>query len=125
MFLVDEESSLKKSELINWYLKEMESEIDSEAELVAKKNLIERVLYRLIHYVSMHYYSLSLFYQSSAWQGVVYLNWSSVKCLFLFKDHIIIELTKTGLKKISEDGDEPVLEEDPFLVVNPNYILED
>lgn len=60
--LVDEESSLKKSELINWYLKEMESEIDSEAELVAKKNLIERVLYRLIHYVSMHYHSLSLFY---------------------------------------------------------------
>jgi len=58
LFLVDEESSLKKSELINWYLKEMESEIDSEAELVAKKNLIERVLYRLIHYVSMHYHSL-------------------------------------------------------------------
>uniref|UniRef100_A0A673IGB9 DNA replication licensing factor MCM6 n=1 Tax=Sinocyclocheilus rhinocerous TaxID=307959 RepID=A0A673IGB9_9TELE len=87
---LDEESSLKKSELINWYLKEMESEIDSEAELVAKKNLIEKVLYRLIHY-----------------------------------DHIIIELTKTGLKKISEDGDEPVMEEDPFLVVNPNYILED
>uniref|UniRef100_A0A672SRY9 DNA replication licensing factor MCM6 n=1 Tax=Sinocyclocheilus grahami TaxID=75366 RepID=A0A672SRY9_SINGR len=49
---MDEESSLKKSELINWYLKEMESEIDSEAELVAKKNLIEKVLYRLIHYVS-------------------------------------------------------------------------
>uniref|UniRef100_A0A672KY74 DNA helicase n=1 Tax=Sinocyclocheilus grahami TaxID=75366 RepID=A0A672KY74_SINGR len=85
---LDEESSLKKSELINWYLKEMESEIDSEAELVAKKNLIEKVLHRLIHY-----------------------------------DHIIIELTKTGLKKISEDGDEPVMEEDPFL--NPNYILED
>ncbi|XP_051554164.1 MCM6 minichromosome maintenance deficient 6, like [Myxocyprinus asiaticus] len=87
---LDEESSLKKSELINWYLKEMESEIDSEAELIAKKNLIERVLHRLVHY-----------------------------------DHIIIELTKTGLKKVSEDGDEPVTEEDPFLVVNPNYILED
>uniref|UniRef100_A0A671NWT2 DNA helicase n=1 Tax=Sinocyclocheilus anshuiensis TaxID=1608454 RepID=A0A671NWT2_9TELE len=87
---LDEESSLKKSELINWYLKEMESEIDSEAELVAKKNLIEKVLYRLIHY-----------------------------------DYIIIELTKTGLKKISEDGDEPVMEEEPFLVVNPNYILDD
>uniref|UniRef100_A0A8C2ESS0 DNA replication licensing factor MCM6 n=1 Tax=Cyprinus carpio TaxID=7962 RepID=A0A8C2ESS0_CYPCA len=85
---LDEESSLKKSELINWYLKEMESEIDSEAELVAKKNLIEKVLYRLIHY-----------------------------------DHIIIELTKTGLKKISEDGDEPVMEEDPFLVKKINNVL--
>lgn len=50
--LVDEESSLKKSELINWYLKEMESEIDSEAELIAKKSLIERVIHRLVHYVS-------------------------------------------------------------------------
>ncbi len=121
MFLVDEESSLKKSELINWYLKDMESEIDSEAELVAKKNLIEKVLYRLIHCVSLH---ASLFNQLKC---MVYLNWSSVTRLqcFLFKDHIIIELTKTGLKKISEDGDEPIMEEDPFLVVNPNYILED
>uniref|UniRef100_A0A4W5L9Y9 DNA replication licensing factor MCM6 n=1 Tax=Hucho hucho TaxID=62062 RepID=A0A4W5L9Y9_9TELE len=87
---IDEESSLKKSELINWYLKEMESEIESESELVAKKNLIEKVLHRLIHY-----------------------------------DHIIIELTKTGLKKVGDEGEEPVIEEDPFLVVNPNYILED
>uniref|UniRef100_A0A674CMI3 DNA replication licensing factor MCM6 n=1 Tax=Salmo trutta TaxID=8032 RepID=A0A674CMI3_SALTR len=87
---IDEESSLKMSELINWYLKEMESEIESEAELVAKKNLIEKVLHRLIHY-----------------------------------DHIIIELTKTGLKKVGDEGEEPVIEEEPFLVVNPNYILED
>ncbi|XP_041912496.1 MCM6 minichromosome maintenance deficient 6, like [Alosa sapidissima] len=87
---LDEEASLKKSELINWYLKELESEIDSEAELIAKKSLIERVIHRLIHY-----------------------------------DHIIIELTKTGLKKVGDKGEEPVMEEDPYLVVNPNYILED
>ncbi|XP_031415647.1 MCM6 minichromosome maintenance deficient 6, like [Clupea harengus] len=87
---LDEESSLKKSELINWYLKEMESEIDSEAELIAKKSLIERVIHRLVHY-----------------------------------DHVIIELTKTGLKKVGKEGEEPVTEEDPYLVVNPNYILED
>ncbi|XP_062409542.1 MCM6 minichromosome maintenance deficient 6, like [Sardina pilchardus] len=87
---LDEDTSLKKSELINWYLKELEGEIDSEAELIAKKSLIERVIHRLIHY-----------------------------------DHIIIELTKTGLKKVGDSGEEPVTEEDPFLVVNPNYILED
>lgn len=51
---MDEEASLKKSELINWYLKEMESEIESESDLIAKKNLIERVLHRLIHNVSSH-----------------------------------------------------------------------
>uniref|UniRef100_A0AAR2IW96 DNA replication licensing factor MCM6 n=1 Tax=Pygocentrus nattereri TaxID=42514 RepID=A0AAR2IW96_PYGNA len=78
---LDEESSLKKSELINWYLKEIESEIESEAELITRKSLIEKVLHRLIHY-----------------------------------DHIIIELTKTGLKKVSDEGEEPVMEEDPFLV---------
>lgn len=42
-----------------------------------------------------------------------------------FQEHIIIELTKTGLKKVGDEGEEPVIEEDPFLVVNPNYILED
>lgn len=88
--LVDEESSLKKSELIDWYLKEMEGEIESEAELFARKNLIEKVLHRLINY-----------------------------------DHIIIELTTTGLKKSGGQGEEPVAEDDPFLVVNPNYVLED
>lgn len=44
---------------------------------------------------------------------------------FILQDHIIIELTKTGLKKVTDEGEEPVLEEDPFLVVNPNYVLED
>uniref|UniRef100_A0A4W5M080 DNA replication licensing factor MCM6 n=1 Tax=Hucho hucho TaxID=62062 RepID=A0A4W5M080_9TELE len=70
--------------------KKMKIEIESEAEIVAKKYLIEKVLQRRIHY-----------------------------------DHIIIELTKTGLKQVGVEGEEPVEEEDPFLVVNPNYILED
>lgn len=42
-----------------------------------------------------------------------------------FQEHIIIELTKTGLKKVGVEGEEPVEEEDPFLVVIANYILED
>uniref|UniRef100_A0A8C8K0Q4 DNA replication licensing factor MCM6 n=1 Tax=Oncorhynchus tshawytscha TaxID=74940 RepID=A0A8C8K0Q4_ONCTS len=45
-----EEEELKKSAVINWYLKEMESEIDSEEELIHKKSLIEKVLHRLVHY---------------------------------------------------------------------------
>ncbi|XP_078084173.1 zygotic DNA replication licensing factor mcm6-B-like [Mustelus asterias] len=85
----DEDASPKKSELINWYLKEIESEIESEEELINKKKLIEKVIYRLIHY-----------------------------------DHILIELKQTGLKSRKGEGDE-VLEQDPFLVVNPNYALED
>ncbi|KAL4657276.1 maternal DNA replication licensing factor mcm6-like [Arapaima gigas] len=74
--------SVKRSKLINWYLNEIESEIESEDELIAKKTLIE-------------------------------------------KDHVIIELSKTGLSKGCREGEEPVAEDDPFLVVNPNYVLED
>ncbi|TNN48217.1 Zygotic DNA replication licensing factor mcm6-B [Liparis tanakae] len=48
----EEEDELKKSAVVNWYLKEIESEIDSEEELVNKKGLIEKVLHRLVHYVS-------------------------------------------------------------------------
>lgn len=37
---------------MNWYLKEIESEIDSEEELVNRKGMIEKVIQRLVDYVS-------------------------------------------------------------------------
>uniref|UniRef100_A0A8C9FY20 DNA helicase n=1 Tax=Pavo cristatus TaxID=9049 RepID=A0A8C9FY20_PAVCR len=83
----EDDSSLKKSELINWYLKEIESEIESEEELINKKKLIEKVIHRLTHY-----------------------------------DHILIELSQSGLRGSKE---EETFDEDPYLVVNPNYMLED
>ncbi|XP_041805376.1 DNA replication licensing factor MCM6 [Chelmon rostratus] len=46
----EEEEELKKSAVVNWYLTEIESEIDSEEELVNKKGLIEKVIHRLVHY---------------------------------------------------------------------------
>lgn len=84
----EDESALKRSELVNWYLKEIESEIDSEEELINKKRIIEKVIYRLIHY-----------------------------------DHVLIELTQAGLKGSTEGSES--YEDDPYLVVNPNYLLED
>ncbi|KAI9518640.1 Zygotic DNA replication licensing factor mcm6-B [Dissostichus eleginoides] len=81
----EEEEELKKSAVVNWYLKEIESEIDSEEELVNKKGLIEKVLHRLVHY-----------------------------------DHILIELSPSGLK-----GSESADTEEVVFVVNPNYTLED
>ncbi|EDM09875.1 minichromosome maintenance deficient 6 (MIS5 homolog, S. pombe) (S. cerevisiae), isoform CRA_b [Rattus norvegicus] len=84
----EDESALKRSELVNWYLKEIESEIDSEEELINKKRIIEKVVHRLTHY-----------------------------------DHVLIELTQAGLKGSSEGSES--YEEDPYLVVNPNYLLED
>ncbi|KAM9550520.1 DNA replication licensing factor MCM6 [Guaruba guarouba] len=83
----EDDLSLKKSELINWYLKEIESEIESEEELINKKKIIERVIHRLTHY-----------------------------------DHILIELSQSGLRGSKE---EETFDEDPYLVVNPNYLLED
>ncbi|KAG8550711.1 hypothetical protein GDO81_022541 [Engystomops pustulosus] len=85
----EDESSQKRSDLINWYLKEIESEIDSEEELVNRKQIIEKVIHRLVHY-----------------------------------DQILIELSQSGLKGSEEEVDGSK-EEDPYLVVNPNYILED
>ncbi|XP_024130144.1 DNA replication licensing factor MCM6 [Oryzias melastigma] len=46
----EEEEELKKNAVVNWYLKEIESEIDSEEELINKKGLIEKVIHRLVHY---------------------------------------------------------------------------
>ncbi|KAG8181898.1 hypothetical protein JTE90_026057 [Oedothorax gibbosus] len=72
---------MRKSQLVNWYLKEIENEIETEAELIKKKNLVEKVIDRLIHH-----------------------------------DQVIIPLSKSGL---SSEGEQD--ENDPILVVHPNY----
>lgn len=82
---------VRKSALVNWYLKEMESEIESEAELIERKTKVEKIIDRLVN-----------------------------------KDHIIIELSKTGLtvRKSDKDSVAMVDEEDALLVVHPNYNIE-
>lgn len=52
MFAEDETPGLRRSELVGWYLKEIESEIDTEAELIEKKTIVEKVIERLVHHVS-------------------------------------------------------------------------
>nr|QIC49966.1 zygotic DNA replication licensing factor Mcm6 [Actinia equina] len=42
------EEKIRRSDLVNWYLKEIESEIESEEELSQKKTLVDRVLDRLV-----------------------------------------------------------------------------
>ncbi|RXG70679.1 DNA replication licensing factor MCM6 [Armadillidium vulgare] len=78
--------ALRRSALINWYLNEISADIESEAELIEKKLLVEKVLERLTYH-----------------------------------DQVIIPLTKSGLKGSREEKED---EEDPLLVVHPNYILE-
>ncbi|XP_046846761.1 DNA replication licensing factor MCM6-like [Xenia sp. Carnegie-2017] len=42
--------SLRRSEVVNWYLKELESEIETEEELAHQKFIVDKVLDRLIHH---------------------------------------------------------------------------
>ena len=44
--------NLRRSDVVNWYLKQIESEIESEEELAQKKFLLDKVLDRLIDHVS-------------------------------------------------------------------------
>ena len=46
---------LRRSDVVNWYLKEIESEIETEEELAEKKYLVDKVLNRLIDHVSDKY----------------------------------------------------------------------
>lgn len=102
---------------MNWYLKEIESEIDSEEELVNKKGLIEKVLHRLVHYVSVPFLRNAPTDLKSANNC-----WTITDRVSVFhQDHILIELSQAGLKGSESSS----TEEEAVLVVNPNYIMED
>lgn len=46
------EGGTRKSQLVNWYLKEIEADIDTVEELAAKKGLVEKIVERLVKHVS-------------------------------------------------------------------------
>jgi len=87
----DEDSAgTRRSELVNWYLKEMESEIETEAELNERKILAEKVITRLTNV-----------------------------------DHVIIQLEQTGLQQRNKNEEQTLVrEDDPILVVHPNYVID-
>ena len=53
----DDDMGTRRTELVNWYLNEVESEIESEQELMERKTLVEKVIYRLVHHVSSYLWS--------------------------------------------------------------------
>ncbi|XP_034948012.1 DNA replication licensing factor Mcm6 [Chelonus insularis] len=79
----EEKEGIRKSELVAWYLDQIQDQIDSEEELLERKALVEKIIDRLMYH-----------------------------------DQIIIPLT-TG--RLDRKDDE---EEDPMLVVHPNYIVD-
>ncbi|XP_015116230.1 DNA replication licensing factor Mcm6 [Diachasma alloeum] len=78
------EPGIRKSELVAWYLDQIQEQIDSEEELLERKALVEKIVDRLT-----------------------------------YTDNIFITLANRELGEAR--GEE---EEDPLLVVHPNYVLD-
>ncbi|KAK9747350.1 MCM N-terminal domain [Popillia japonica] len=79
-----DQGGIHRSDVIDWYLGTIADQIESEDELLEKKQLVEKVIDRLTYH-----------------------------------DQVIISLTKVGLK-----GDQMDEEENPLLVVHPNYVID-
>lgn len=81
---------LRRSDVINWYLEQVEDQIQDQDELIERKTLIEKVIDRLIYH-----------------------------------DQVIIPLTNTGLAERGRHAQQTAVDdEEPLLVVHPNYIVE-
>jgi len=48
----EQTTGIHKSELVAWYLNEIEAQIENEEQLIEQNILIEKIIHRLIHYVS-------------------------------------------------------------------------
>lgn len=86
------DSGMKRSDVVTWYLEQVADQIESEDELISRKNLIEKVIDRLIYH-----------------------------------DQVIIPLKTTELRqpgKSPRRTDDEEDQDDPLLVVHPNYIIE-
>ena len=76
--------------MVNWYLKEIESEIETEAELIRRKMLVEKVIERLIHHVSSDTYCcnvniLKLLFSPIFFLLISYYKFTFVKFILVFK----------------------------------------
>lgn len=83
-------TGIRRSDIVNWYLSEIADQIETEDELIERKNLVEKVLDRLIYH-----------------------------------DQVIIPLKSSSLSS-KKHGTAPVSQEDedPVLIVHPNFVVE-
>lgn len=51
---------MRRSELVGWYLEQVSDQIETEDELIERKTLVEKVIDRLIFYVSLVRNSLEI-----------------------------------------------------------------
>lgn len=83
------DTGIKRSNVVTWYLEQVADQIESEDELISRKNLIEKLIDRLIYH-----------------------------------DQVIIPLKTSTLKPRIQVQKDFVEEDDPLLVVHPNYVVE-
>jgi hypothetical protein len=94
----------------------MESQIENEQQLNDQSVLIEKIIQRLIHYVS---YLLFFLIKKNVHGSVFKFD------MYFSKDSVIIKLDKHGYKTADDNDNNPDAlkdESDPILVVHPNYI---
>ncbi|EDW30724.1 GL13347 [Drosophila persimilis] len=82
------DSGMKRSDVVTWYLEQVADQIESEDELISRKNLIEKLIDRLIYH-----------------------------------DQVIIPLKTSNLSRLKGPAEEQV-DNDPLLVVHPNYVVD-
>lgn len=92
----DSDAGMKKIEIINWYLEQVQDQIETEEELIARKTLIEKVIDRLINHDLV----------------VIPLKTTDLK-----KKKKAISSSAAA-----EDADD--MDDDTLLVVHPNYVIE-
>ena len=95
-----EAEDVRRTDVINWYLLNMVAQSSgedlSQEDVLEKKQIVEKVLDRLA-----------------------------------YQDNVLVPLSKTGLKgsgaaaSITESGDDEQAQEDPILIVHPNYAEDD
>lgn len=78
------EGATKKTDVINFYLSEIDKDLESIEELAQRKQILDKVIDRMA-----------------------------------YQDAVLIPVTKTGLKRTANE--ETVPNEDPILIVHPNY----
>merc|ERR1712118_545676 len=75
---------ITKKDVVAWYIEEVTNDIESQDEIVEKKQILEKVLDKLA-----------------------------------YEDNVLVPLSKTGLKFAAEEG---ATEDNPILIVHPNYV---
>lgn len=91
-------------------MEQIVDQVDSEDELLERKALVEKVIERLMYHVS-------LFFQYYVFDVRFFLFF----CYFS-QDQVIIPLSGTGLRRPNEDSQD--IDDDPLLVVHPNYVVD-